>query len=655
MKSLLLIALLTPLLSAVIAGFLGKKLGDSLTAVITIILMTVSTVASIILFYQVTHHNLPAHRFLLYQWVDVGHIHLRAAVLVDHLTVIMLLVVTLVSTLVHLYSVGYMRGDLGFARFFSYMSLFTFMMLTLVTADNFLQLFFGWEGVGLVSYLLIGFWYHKDSVAVGSFKAFIVNRIGDVAFLLGIAAVLKYAGSLQYTDLFTVAPKLAHLTVTIFPHFLNWHWSVASMICILLFIGAMAKSAQIPLHVWLPESMEGPTPISALIHAATMVTAGVYLVARLSPLFEYSTTALNMILLVGSTGALFLGLVGIVQNDIKRVIAYSTMSQLGYMMAANGTSAFSAGIFHLATHAAFKALLFLAAGSVIVACHHEQDMRKMGGLRRKMPITYVTFLIGALALAAVPPFAGFYSKDAIIEAVSVSHLWSSGYAYWCLTLGAFVTSLYIFRAFFMTFHGVNRSDDTVKDHIKESSWVITVPLIVLAILSVGLGVIWAVPLLYSKHAWLANAVMVLPIHASFLHVKAQFHGVWSLVLESVQHLPFWMMLLGVFVAWLSYCICTDIPAKVRKHCQWGYALLSHKYGFDAFNQLVLVRPISRLANYLFYVADMKWLDAGIINGAGRVFNKMSLQLKRLQTGYLYHYALIMVLGLLLLLVGVVVL
>ena len=528
-----------------------------------------------------------------------------------------------------------MAGDPGYKRFFSYMSAFTFAMLMLVSANNFLQLYFGWEAVGLVSYLLIGFWFKRESANAGSLKAFIVNRVGDFGFLLGIALVFTHFGSLDYLQVFRKVPQLSQTTLSIFP---GTSCSVITLICFLLFIGAMGKSAQMPLHVWLPESMEGPTPISALIHAATMVTAGVYLVARLSPLYEYSTTVLNVILVLGASTALFMGLIAIVQNDIKRVIAYSTLSQLGYMMVALGASAYAAGIFHLVTHAFFKALLFLAAGSVILALHHQQDMQKMGGLRKYMPITYITFLIGSLALAAVPPFAGFYSKEAIIEAVHGSQLASAHYAYYCVLIGAFVTAFYIFRAFFLVFHARERFSHEQKKHLHESPGVVKIALIALAIPSLLAGYFLSGAFLKS-HGFLSTAFFVLPKHKDLVLVMT-FSSLKALL---VDHLALLFALIGIVMAWLCYSRFPVLPNWVQKRFSWLYRLLVRKYGFDEFNQTVFADGGRRLAK-LFFKGDADILDNRIIDGSGRRISWLSSVLRRLQSGYLYQYSWVMVLG-----------
>lgn len=641
--SLALTMLLAPFIGAFIAGIFGKQIGKRGAHSVTILGMIISTVAAALLFKIMALDGAPAYNANIYTWGVSGSFTFNAGFLIDRLSTMMLLTVDIVSLLVHIYSIGYMRGDPGYQRFFSYMSLFTFFMLALTSANNFLQLFFGWEGVGLVSYLLIGFWYGKDSAANGGLKAFIVNRVGDFGFILGLAAVLDYFSSLDYATVFAQAPNVVNTTATIFP---GLHGSIITVICILLFIGAMGKSAQMPLHVWLPESMEGPTPISALIHAATMVTAGVYMVARLSPMFELSPVALSVVLIVGATGALFMGLVGLVQDDIKRVIAYSTMSQLGYMMAAAGASAYAASIFHLVTHAYFKALLFLAAGSVIIAMHHEQNLWKMGNLRKYMPITYITFLIGALSLSAVPPFAGYYSKDAIIAAVHLSNIPGAGYAYCCLLLGAFVTALYIFRAFFLAFHTQERMDEEVRKELRESPLSVTVPLILLAVPSIFLGMIMVKPALYSAtDSLFGNSIYVVARHDVIAKMAVHFTSVLKLTLQGFIALPVWFGLAGIFVAWFSYVRCPALPGVFKQRLALIYRILVAKYGFDKLNNFVFVRGGRSLSHFLYVFADMKLIDDWLVNGSGRSINYLSRWLRRLQTGYLYHYAFAMIIGL----------
>lgn len=640
---LTLVTIFAPLLGGIIAGLFGKQIGRRGASWITILLMLAAFLSALYMFKLIVLDGDNSTSFILYRWATSGSFSFNVSFLVDHLTACMMVIVTFVSLLVHIYSIGYMKDDPGFQRFFSYMSLFTFFMLALVGANNFFLLFFGWEGVGLVSYLLIGFWFKKESAAEGSLKAFLVNRVGDFGFILGIAAILDYFGTVNYQQVFAKAPELAHTTISLFP---GSHWSIITVICILLFIGAMGKSAQMPLHVWLPESMEGPTPISALIHAATMVTAGVYMVARMSPLFELSTVSLSVVLVVGASGALFMGILGLVTFDIKRVVAYSTMSQLGYMMAGNGASAYAAGIFHLFTHANFKALLFLAAGSVIIAMHHEQDMRKMGGLRKYMPITYIAFLFGGLALAAIPPFSGYYSKDAIIDAVHLSTIPGATYAYWALLLGAFVTGLYTFRAFFMTFHTKEKIPADIKKHVKESPAVVTIPLIILSITSLVIGFIAAGPILYQTKGLLGNAIFVLPQHNVLATMAQHWQGPYQAIINSFSTYPFWFAVSGIIVAWLCYVKFPSLPAILAKRFNLLYQIMLHKYGFDAFNDLVFVRGTRRMSNFFFKVADVKVIDDWIVNGSGRGVARLSRVLRRMQTGYLYHYAFAMIIGLL---------
>jgi NADH-quinone oxidoreductase subunit L len=635
----------SPLLAAMLAGFGRKPLGRRGAHCVTIAGVALSFVLSMHVANEILVKHAPSLNQTLYTWVDGGslfHHVFTLGFLIDPLTSLMMVIVTFVSLLVHLYSIGYMAEDEGYQRFFSYISLFTFMMLMLVTSNNFLQLFFGWEGVGLVSYLLIGFWYQKESAIVGSMKAFLVNRVGDFGFILGIALIFTYTGSLDYATVFKSAQGFSHETLAIFP---GMSWSVITLICILLFVGAMGKSAQVPLHVWLPESMEGPTPISALIHAATMVTAGVFMVARISPLMEMSETALSVVLVIGATGALFTGILAIVMNDIKRVVAYSTLSQLGYMMVAMGASAFSAGIFHLLTHACFKALLFLAAGSVIMGMHHEQDMQKMGGLWRKMPITYVTFLIGSLALCAIPPFAGFYSKDTIIEVAQLSSIPGSKYAYVCVLLGALVTALYTFRAFFMTFHGRPRMDAKTYDHVHESPWVVWLPLVLLAIPSMVVGYVLYMPMLFDHPSMIASSLTVLPQYNVLAELGHEVTSPWDAFLHAYRSPVFWMTLAGVFMAWAAYLARPGLPARMAQRFNVIYRLLLNKYGFDAFNDRVFVRGSKGLGQLFYRVGDQDIIDGFFVNGSGRTVKWLALKARRIQSGYLYHYVLAMVFGL----------
>jgi len=638
------IIILSPLLGSILGGLPNKAFPKFWAQAITTISVAISLLLSLVLAYKVFYAHAPVLNQNALTWAFTGVIHFNFGLLVDHLTIYMLLVVTFVSCLVHVYSIGYMEDDEGVRRFFAYMSLFTFMMLLLVTANNFLQLFIGWEGVGLVSYLLIGFWFDKPAAATGSLKAFLVNRVGDVGFILALAAIIDMTNSLSYHQVFAHIHVLVHSTYTIIP---GHPISAINLICILLFIGAMGKSAQVPLHVWLPESMEGPTPISALIHAATMVTAGVFMVARMSPLFEFSTAALSMVIVIGATTAFFLGCVALVQNDIKRVVAYSTISQLGYMMAANGASAYAAGIFHLGTHACFKALLFLAAGSVIIGMHHEQDMRKMGALAKRMPLTYIMFLVGALALAAIPPFSGFYSKDSIIEAVALSHIPGAGYAYLCLLGGCFITALYIFRAFFMTFHGKAKSDHA--KHAKESPLVVTIPMLLLAIPSVCLGALLIHKILFTHPALLSDAIFVLPKHNVLPHIEMGSYGFGTTILHALTSAPFLCAALGIIVAALGFSKDQKWPAKLAKTFSFITIILKEKFGFDKFNDIVFVKGSEKLAKFFYHIGDEKILDGLAINGSAKGLGYISGLLKRFQSGSLVQYSLVMIAALVILL------
>ncbi|CAN5382065.1 NADH-quinone oxidoreductase subunit L [soil metagenome] len=644
MTLLVLVILLAPLLGSIIAGLFGNLVGRSGAHYVTVGAVGLAFLAACLIAKALIWDQMPSLNHNLYTWGTSGYFSFHVGYLLDRLTALMLLIVSFVSLLVHVYSIGYMQGDPGYQRFFSYMSLFTFFMFSLVLANNFLQLYFGWEGVGLVSYLLIGFWFKKESANQGSLKAFLVNRVGDFGFILGIAAILSCFGTLDYAHIFAEATgKAAGSGFCILP---GINYSAINVICILLFIGAMGKSAQMPLHVWLPESMEGPTPISALIHAATMVTAGVYMIARMSPLFEQSQVALSLMLVVGATGALFTGILAVVQHDIKRVIAYSTLSQLGYMVAAEGASAFSAGIFHLTTHACFKALLFLAAGSVIIAMHHEQDMRKMGNLWRRLPITYACFLIGALSLSAIPPFAGFYSKDSIIEAIQLTTIPGANYAYICVLLGTYFTALYIFRAVFMVFHApqgtVAPSEKLV---VEEPSRVVWIPLVILAIPSFFLGYELIHPILFKTNGLLGNSIVVLKQHAVLDQLAADFHGPIAMIFHALHCLPFWLAVAGIATAWFCYIHQPALPSKVVQSIPRLYAILLNKYGFDDFNDLVFVRGGRRLAEQFYQIGDVKIIDDGLINGSGRLISWVSETTRKMQTGYLYHYALVMIMGL----------
>ncbi|STX37102.1 NADH-quinone oxidoreductase subunit L [Legionella feeleii] len=644
-QQLCLIIVLAPLLGSIIAGFFRNQIGRSGAHSVTIAGVGLSFLLSLYVAVLILTGSADSVNSNVYTWASGGDLFPYAfhiGFLIDPLTVVMLVVVNFVSLLVHIYSIGYMADDDGYQRFFSYISLFTFMMLMLVTANNFLQLFFGWEGVGLVSYLLISFWYDKESAIEGGLKAFIVNRVGDFGFVLGIAMVLAYTGSLDYDTVFQSANHLSGTTVELFS---GHPWSLLTVICLLLYVGAMGKSAQVPLHVWLPESMEGPTPISALIHAATMVTAGVFMIARISPLVELSTTALSTILIIGATGALFTGILALVMNDIKRVVAYSTLSQLGYMMVAMGASAYSAGMFHLLTHACFKALLFLGAGSVIIGMHHEQDMRKMGGLWCKMPITYATFVIGSLALCAIPPFAGFYSKDTIIEAAKLSEIPGSGYAYFCVALGAMVTALYTFRALFMTFHGKSRADEHTLSHLHESPSVVWFPLVMLAIPSVIIGYILYMPMLYDTPTLLGKSLFVLPEHNVLAELAKEVSSPWQAALHSVGSLTFWLAIAGIVIAWVCYTALPSIPGVLARTLAWPYRILMNKYGFDAFNDLIIVRGSKAMGQFFYQTGDQRLIDGMLVNGAGRTIRWFAQKGRAIQSGYLYHYATVMVLGL----------
>ena len=631
---------LAPLFGAIVAGLFGRRIGRAGAHWVTILGVGLSFVLSLVVLKHIVLDGAQPYNGTVYTWMVSDGIHFEVGFLVDKLTALMITVVTFVSLMVHIYSIGYMHDDPGYQRFFSYIALFTFSMLMLVMANNFMQLFFGWEAVGLVSYLLIGFWYTRESAIYANLKAFLVNRVGDFGFLLGIAVILAYTGSMDYSEVFVRSGDMVSQTLSPYP---GAEWSVITVACILLFIGAMGKSAQMPLHVWLPDSMEGPTPISALIHAATMVTAGIFMVARMSPLFELSEVALTVVMVIGALTAFLMGLVGIVQNDIKRVIAYSTLSQLGYMTAALGASAYAAGIFHLVTHAFFKALLFLAAGSVIIALHHEQDMRNMGGLRKYMPITFWTALIGTLALTGIPGFAGFFSKDAIIEAVHASEIPGSDLSYWLILLSVFVTSLYSFRLVFLVFFGEERMDDHTREHLKESPWVVTVPLVLLAIPSVVAG--YAIgPLLFG--GFFDGVLYVAPAHDVLAEVGEEYHGVWNYMVHGLFAAPFWLAIGGLSVAWFVYMQRRDLADWTARRFHWLYKLLVNKYGFDEFNDLVFAGGSRALGRLLWRGGDVLFIDGLLVNGTARTVVWVAAWMRQLQTGYLYHYAFAMILGLL---------
>ncbi|QQS54529.1 MAG: NADH-quinone oxidoreductase subunit L [Candidatus Competibacteraceae bacterium] len=647
MQNVYLGIVLAPLFGAIVAGLFGRKIGRAGAHWVTIIGVAVSFLLSLVVLRHHVLNGAEPYNESLYTWMVIEGIHMEVGFLVDNLTAVMISTVTFVSLMVHIYTIGYMHDDDGYQRFFSYIALFTFAMLMLVMANNFLQLFFGWEGVGLVSYLLIGFWYKRESAIFASLKAFLVNRVGDFGFLLGIAAVLMAFNSIDYADVFAAAPLMADVTVQVIP---GVDWSLMTLICILLFIGAMGKSAQVPLHVWLPDSMEGPTPISALIHAATMVTAGIFMVARMSPLFELSETALSVVLVIGSITALFMGFLGIVQNDIKRVVAYSTLSQLGYMTVALGVSAYSAAIFHLMTHAFFKALLFLGAGSVIIAMHHEQDIRKMGGLWKYMPITWFTFLLGTLALIGTPGFAGFYSKDSILEAVHYSHIAGAGFAYFAVMLGVFVTSLYSFRLYFLVFHGKERMDHHTQEHLHETPAVVTVPLILLAIPSVVIGAMAIGPLLFGTV--FDGPIVVSPEHNVLEHFKEHFHevgGSLDLALHGVIGLPFILVLAGLGLAFYLYMMRPDLPELIQRKFATLYDIMVRKYLFDEIYQAVFMRGSRSLGTALWKYADAGLIDGLMVNGTARLVGWFGAITRQVQTGYLYTYAFAMIVGLLVLL------
>ncbi len=643
MESIYLTIVLAPLFGAIVAGLFGKLIGRSGAHWVTILGVATSFVLSVYVFKYMVIDGHDAFNGPVYTWLVTDGIQMQVGFLVDRLTTLMILVVSFVSLMVHIYTIGYMHDDPGYQRFFSYIALFTFSMLMLVMSNNFLQLFFGWEAVGLVSYLLIGFWYTRPTAIYASLKAFLVNRVGDFGFLLGIAAVVLYFNSLDYAQVFAAAPSMADATIEIFP---GTQWSAMTVICILLFIGAMGKSAQVPLHVWLPDSMEGPTPISALIHAATMVTAGIFMVARMSPLFELSETALSFVLVIGSITALFMGFLGVVQNDIKRVIAYSTLSQLGYMTVALGVSAYSVGIFHLMTHAFFKALLFLAAGSVIIALHHEQDIRKMGGLRKYMPITYWTFLIGSLALIGFPGFAGFFSKDSIIEAVHASHIAGSGLAYVAVLSGVFITALYSFRLFFLVFHTEERFDDHTRAHLHETPAVVTVPLIMLAIPSLVAGY-WIDPIVFGDY--FGSAIYVSPEHNVVGHLAEEYHGAGRFILHGILGPAFWFAMVGLGTAWYVYTQKPSIAAEAATRFRVVYQVLINKYGFDRFNEIFFAGGARGTGWTLWKLGDVLVIDGLLVNGSARLVGWLSGVVRQVQSGYLYHYAFSMIIGLLLLL------
>ena len=670
MQALYVLIPLAPLLGAILAGFFGKQLGRQVSAWTTIVGVLVAFIGSVIVFNDVRAGN--TFDGTVYTWAHLGGLKLEVGFLIDNLTTMMMCVVTFVSLMVHIYTIGYMKDDAGYQRFFSYISLFTFSMLMLVMSNNFMQLFFGWEAVGLVSYLLIGFWYTRPTAIFANMKAFLVNRVGDFGFILGIGLIYANTGSLNYAEVFAKREELAGMV------FANgFQWQLITVICICLFIGAMGKSAQVPLHVWLPDSMEGPTPISALIHAATMVTAGIFMVSRMSPLFELSDTALSFVLIIGSITALFMGFLGIIQNDIKRVVAYSTLSQLGYMTVALGVSAYPIAIFHLMTHAFFKALLFLGAGSVIMGMHHDQDIRNMGGLRKYMKITWITSLLGSLALIGTPFFSGFYSKDSIIEAVAeASHAGQvgAGFAYFAVVAGVFVTAFYSFRMYFLVFHGkeqwmnkdahaAHHDDDHGHDEHHhglgphdvphESPWVVTIPLILLAIPSVIIGYLGIAPMLFgdffAKGKAFAQVIYVdhakHPAMTELGKVFEEHHGALGMATHSVMTLPFFLAAAGVALAYFFYMVKPSIPTAIKAKTTAINTLLENKYYFDKFNETVFAGGARKLGEFLWKFGDVKIIDGWLVNGAARMVNVFAQAVALFQSGYIYQYALAMILGL----------
>jgi NADH-quinone oxidoreductase subunit L len=638
--TLLLTIPMLPLIAALLAGLAGKQIGRAGAAAVTITAVGASCLLSLIVLKQLLVDQVPDYQGTVYTWLVSDGVRMQVGFLVDHLTALMMVVVTFVSFCVHVYTVGYMSDDPGYQRFFAYISLFTFSMLMLVMSNNFMQLFFGWEAVGVVSYLLIGFWYTRPTAIFANLKAFLVNRVGDFGFVLGIAGVLHYTGSLDYSEAFKLAPFVGAKTLMVFP---GHPWSAMTLICICLFIGAMGKSAQMPLHVWLPDSMEGPTPISALIHAATMVTAGIFMVARMSPLFEYSDTALSFVLVIGASTALFMGFLGIVNNDIKRVIAYSTLSQLGYMTVALGVSAYSVAMFHLMTHAFFKALLFLSAGAVIIAMHHEQDMRKMGGLRKRMPVTYWTSLIGALALIGTPFFSGFYSKDTLIDAVADSHRFGAGYAYGCVLVGVFVTALYTFRMIFLTFHGPERLDHHAQEHFHDVGWNMKGPLVALAIPSLFIGFLTEQTVLF--RGYFSDSIRVLEKDDVVAEVAREWHGPVEFALHSFLGFAPWLAALGVLTAWYFVLHRPAAGDAVRVRFAGINRVLDNKYYFDWFNENVIARLTRGIGLVLWRGGDQAIIDGGMVNGSAGLVGWLAGVTRQLQSGFLYTYAFWMIIGL----------
>ena len=655
MKTAYLLVPFAPLVGAMVAGFAGRAIGKKATHRVAILGVLVSLLASLWVMHDVSQGN--TFNGALYSWAVIGKLKMEVGFLIDQLTAMMMVVVTFVSLMVHVYTIGYMEEDDGYQRFFAYISLFTFSMLMLVMSNNLLQLFFGWEAVGLVSYLLIGFWYTKPSAIYANLKAFMVNRVGDFGFVLGIGLLVAWTGSLDYAEIFAAAPNLEKVTIQLIG---DTPWSLITVTCICLFVGAMGKSAQFPLHVWLPDSMEGPTPISALIHAATMVTAGIFMVSRMSPLYEMSETALSFVMIIGAITAFFMGLMGIIQNDIKRVVAYSTLSQLGYMTVALGASAYSVAVFHLMTHAFFKALLFLGAGSVIIGMHHDQDIRHMGGLRKYMPITWLTSLIGSLALVGTPFFSGFYSKESIIEAVHHANVPGAGIAYWALLSGVFVTAFYSFRMYFLVFHGKPRFEtahghdahghdahghDGHGAHVPhESPWVVTVPLVLLAIPSIIIGAIAADSMITGEY-FKGVITVFADRHPAMAALAEHWHGWVAMALHGFTSLPFWLMVAGIATAWYFYLVNPAIPARLQQTFKGIYTVLENKYYLDRFNEWFFAGGARRLGSGLWKRGDQGLIDGLVVNGSARLVGWFSRVLRQGQTGFLNHYAIAMIIGL----------
>ena len=655
MKTAYLLVPFAPLVGAMVAGFAGRAIGKKVTHRVAILGVLVSLLASLWVMHDVSQGN--TFNGALYSWAVIGKLKMEVGFLIDQLTAMMLVVVTFVSLMVHVYTIGYMEEDDGYQRFFAYISLFTFSMLMLVMSNNLLQLFFGWEAVGLVSYLLIGFWYTKPSAIYANLKAFMVNRVGDFGFVLGIGLLVAWTGSLDYAEIFAAAPNLEKVTIQLIG---DTPWSLITVTCICLFVGAMGKSAQFPLHVWLPDSMEGPTPISALIHAATMVTAGIFMVSRMSPLYEMSEVALSFVMIIGAITAFFMGLMGIIQNDIKRVVAYSTLSQLGYMTVALGASAYSVAVFHLMTHAFFKALLFLGAGSVIIGMHHDQDIRHMGGLRKYMPITWITSLIGSLALVGTPFFSGFYSKESIIEAVHHANVPGSGIAYWALLSGVFVTAFYSFRMYFLVFHGKPRFEtahghdahghdahghDGHGAHVPhESPWVVTVPLVLLAIPSIIIGALAADSMITGEY-FKGVITVFADRHPAMAALAEHWHGWVAMAMHGFTSLPFWLMVAGIATAWYFYLVNPAIPARLQQTFKGIYTVLENKYYLDRFNEWFFAGGARRLGSGLWKRGDQGLIDGLVVNGSARLVGWFSRVLRQGQTGFLNHYAIAMIIGL----------